>query len=453
MINEFPVAQPNGTIQVNACPFAIPDVRKIPHQRAHLRWLLRCTQQRNERLSVERLRHLNLSNTRHFEQRGIKILDDDGRFVARVRSHFARPPHDERHPNATLIQRPFATFERRILRVGRAFAPRLRRRQPTIVAHEDENGALGLTIRFQPAHHIAQTLVHPRNQRRISRRLVRQPFAHILRIKAHVLVDGNVQSIVRQIQIKRLLIAFRLVQRPQSLLRQRLGGKRSRAPIALQTGDGVERQRPSVARMTIVSFTQIGRQTACRTARDIDFETKMARIFTRRVYRSPMRFAAMNGVVARILQQLHKRKGLRRTLHPATLRNAVAIPIGQNHALLLPIRRLVALQSPVRHPVPRHIHARHQAAPRRRTHRSCIGIGKQHARPGQSFHVGRVVHAVVIRHHLRERHRRVLPPHVVHHEQNNIGSALLVLCIERSDAHQGHTHHCTHPLFLHFITV
>ena len=222
---------------------------------------------------------------------------------------------------------------------------------------------LGLTIRIQPAHHIAQTLVHPCNQRRISRRLVGQPFAHILRIKAHILVDGNVQSIVRQIQIKRLPIAFRLVQRPQSLLRQRLGGKRSRAPIALQTGDGVERQRPSVARMTIVSFTQIGRQTARRTARDVDFETKMARIFARRVYRSPMRLAAMNGVVARILQQLHKRKGLRRALHPATLYNAVAIPIGQDHTLLLPIRRLVALQSPVGHPVPRHVHARHQAAP------------------------------------------------------------------------------------------
>ena len=179
----------------------------------------------------------------------------------------------------------------------------------------------------------------------------------------------------------------------------------------------------------------------------------MARIFARRVYRSPMRFAAMNGVVARMLQQLHKREGLRRALHPTTLRNAIAIPIGHDHALLLPIRRLVALQSPVRHPVPRHIHARHQAASRRRTHRSRIGIGKQHARLGQTFHVGRVVHAVVIRHHLRERYRRVLPPHVVHHEQNNIGSALLVLCIERSYACQSHAYHYTHSLFLHSIIV
>ena len=130
--------------------------------------------------------------------------------------------------------------------------------QSAVVAHEDDNSVVGLTVLFQPVHQVAQTLVHTFDERGIGSLLVAQPLAHVLGEKAHVLVDRHMDGIMSHIQVERLVVLFGLVQRLDSLARQGLGSEDSSPPVILQSGNGHQRVSLAVARVAVVPLTQIG---------------------------------------------------------------------------------------------------------------------------------------------------------------------------------------------------
>lgn len=102
-------------------------------------------------------------------------------------------------------------------------------------------------------------------------------------------------------------------------------------------------------------------------------------------------------------------------------------PVRRLEILAILVCRLVLLPDPVGNPVAARIHAGHQAYARRRAEGVRIRIRKRHALGGQFLHVRRPVAlvqesldrlALFIR---PERHGRILPSHVIHQENNDIG--------------------------------
>ena len=170
----------------------------------------------------------------------------------------------------------------------------------------------------------------------------------------------------------------------------------------------------------------------------------------------------MDGVIARVLQELREGEGVgeghlqvigvpagrvqRRLIKlpvrprpPRRLADALGLgarrlkavgrPTGRVESLAMRTETalLVHAQRPVRHTVPGGVHPAHQRAPRGGTHRAGVGIGEEHPLLGQPLHVGRArgVTLVQTRAHrlailIIEGHRRVLPPHVVDHEEDDV---------------------------------
>ena len=130
----------------------------------------------------------------------------------------------------------------------------------------------------------------------------------------------------------------------------------------------------------------------------------------------------MYGVIAAVFQYLHERLRHGGVVQGVHLRYAVVVPVGQRHHVALMVGGLVALQRPVRHTVARHVHARHQAASRRRTDRAGIRLREHHSLACQSLHVRRFVHVVISCAAVPERHGCVLPSHVVYEKHEYVGA-------------------------------
>ena len=106
---------------------------------------------------------------------------------------------------------------------------------------------------------------------------------------------------------------------------------------------------------------------------------------------------------------------------------AVEGPVRRLEIFVVAVRRSVLLPHPAGHAVPRRIHAGHQAHAGRRAEGMGVRIRKRHALRGQLLHVGRAV-ALVQERLLRvapvvgpERVGRILPAHVIHQENDDIG--------------------------------
>ena len=207
---------------------------------------------------------------------------------------------------------------------------------------------------------------------------------------------------------------------------------------------------------------------------DVDVEAEAARVRAGRRGRggvlpvvlpraaAPMRLAHVDGVVARVLQQLWEGERVGeghlevigvpagrvqgrlvelpvRPRAPRRLADALGLRARGLEAVGRPTRRveplpvraetalLVHAQRPVGHAVAGGVHAAHQRATRGRAHRAGVGVGEEHPFLGQTLHVGRApgVAPVQARAHrfavlVIERQRRVLPPHVVDHEEDDV---------------------------------
>ena len=98
----------------------------------------------------------------------------------------------------------------------------------------------------------------------------------------------------------------------------------------------------------------------------------------------------------------------------------VHIPLGEGKRRMLAIIGRVFVKRPIGNPVTCRIEPSHQTDACRRTHATSIGLGKLHALVCQTLHVGRSI-ALIECHRLGvERHRGVLPAHVVDQEEDNV---------------------------------
>ena len=434
IVYQFPVAATYGAVQIDARSVAVPHVREVPDKASVGYAAVRFALQRgHDADAVDCLRHVILLHARHVEYSGVEVLYYYAACVACAWLYGVAPFHDERHTYAALVERSLSAEQRRVLREWFALAELRTARQSAVVAEEDDDGVLRLAVALQPVHYVAQTLVHALHQRGVSSVLVRKTLAHVLREEAHVLVDRNVHGVVRHIEIERLFVLLRLFECAYRLLRQCFGEEGARSPILLQSGSRHTRVGLAVAVVSVVAFAQIRSHSARRRARYVHVETEVARVFARRVLRSPMRLAAMYGVIAAVFQYLHERLRHGGVVQGVHLRYAVVVPVGQRHHVALMVGGLVALQRPVRHTVARHVHACHQAASRRRTDRAGIRLREHHSLACQSLHVRCLVHVVISCSAVPERHGCVLPSHVVHEKHEYVG-ALLLFGVRRSAA-------------------
>ena len=120
------------------------------------------------------------------------------------------------------------------------------------------------------------------------------------------------------------------------------------------------------------------------------------------------------------------------------LGNSVVVPFGRAHYGVVDVCRLVAAQRPVGHPMAGSISPRHQRAPAGRTDRGGIGLRKEHPLTGQPLHVGRLVGIVEGCPAVPESHRRILPSHIIHHKEDDVGPLLRLSPCRDGDGHRCH---------------
>ena len=117
----------------------------------------------------------------------------------------------------------------------------------------------------------------------------------------------------------------------------------------------------------ILVFGQITAGSAVGRSGYVDVEPEVQRILTRRATGGKVGLAAMDGVVAVVLQELGQR-GDGGAVFQVALRglagrlDAVVVPVGQGYDGAGRVGLGVVLQRPVGHAVAGGIHARHQAA-------------------------------------------------------------------------------------------
>lgn len=109
------------------------------------------------------------------------------------------------------------------------------------------------------------------------------------------------------------------------------------------------------------------------------------------------------------------------------------------------IGRCVFLECPVGHTVTCSIHASQQTHTGWRAHRTGIRLGEYHSLLGHSLHIGRVISLVERCSLGPEGQRCVLPAHIIHHEQDNIGSFIYMGHILR--CHGCHWEQCKWQYF------
>ena len=166
-------------------------------------------------------------------------------------------------------------------------------------------------------------------------------------------------------------------------------------------------------------------QEAARTARrvpaDVHVEPDRERVGRGRPDRPEVRLPRVDGPVARLAQVVGQGAGVNGPLDAADGGKAVHVPVREIERGMLPVVGGVLAERPVRHPVPGRVEPRQQAHPRGGTDAARVGPGELHPLRGEPLHVGGAVAPVEGRLLLVKRHRGVLPPHVVHEEEHDVG--------------------------------
>ena len=228
--------------------------------------------------------------------------------------------------------------------------------------------------------------------------------------------------VVRHVEIERAVVSHGLLHGGNRLTRQGLGKEGARLPILLQPGYGEEALRTAVGIVAVVAFAQVCGRPARRVARDVDLEAEMVRVLARGVDGAPVRLAAMYGVVSASPQQVDETRPHVCQIGTFALGYAVAVPLGEGETVIRRVGRHALAQRPVGHAVARGIAPRHEAAARGRAETAGVCLREHNTLPRQTLHVGRLVTVIVEGALAPEGQRGILPPHVVDHEQDDVGA-------------------------------
>ena len=159
-----------------------------------------------------------------------------------------------------------------------------------------------------------------------------------------------------------LIVLLCLVERMNGFLRECFGDECACLPIFFESRHRHQRRGSAVGVVAVVEFAQIGGKTAGSVTGNVDVEPKVMRVLTRGVDCSPMRLAAVNGVISGVVQQLHHRGGDKRVWRAGSLANAVVVPFGRLNDVAFAVHLGVAAQCPVGHSVSGGICSGEQAA-------------------------------------------------------------------------------------------
>ena len=394
-INQLPFSLTHGAGGTDARALFAPQVRTVPIEASAFRGVAGLLEQGHEAHAVYGLRCLPAGNAGYFKDAGEIVFHDDVLVAAGIGLCHARPAYNHRFADAAFVGRAFSAGERGVLRVERFIPPSGAGGISSVVTAEQDDGIVRLPVLFQPVHEVAQALVHAFNERGIGCFLVRHSFLFVLVEEAHVLVDRDVDGIMRHVEVERLVVFLGFVEGFQCLLCQGFGDKGTCFPVFLQSRNRHERGGVTFLVVSVVQFTQIGSQPACRMAGNVRFKAEVAGVLSRSVDGSPVCLSAVDGVVAAIFQVLHERLGHEGVVRAFHLRNAVVVPVGKLQHLALGIGGFVLLQGPVGHPVAGGVGSGHQTAAGGRTDARGVGLREHHSLTGQTLHVRGFVTFVV----------------------------------------------------------
>ena len=247
----------------------------------------------------------------------------------------------------------------------------------------------------EPVENVAETLVHSLDERGVGSLFLGESFAQVFGKVAGIAVDGNVNGVVRHVEIERLVVAFGLVERRDGLASQGFGEEDARVPILLKSRYGHLMLLFRVGSVAETAFAEIGGWPSTCVSCDVYLKAPVRRILARRVFGAPMCLATVYGMVARRLQKVDERDGFVGVSAAIDAADTVVVPVGERQAIVTKVSRFVLFQRPVGHPMPCGVAPRHQTATARRANGAGISLCEHHALGRQAFHVGRFV-AVVI---------------------------------------------------------
>ena len=231
-------------------------------------------------------------------------------------------------------------------------------------------------------------------------------------------------GIMRHVKEERLVVLLRFIQCFGSFPCQGFGDKDILSPVFIQARNGEPGTRLAVCPVTEIGFSQITGKATAGMSGNVYFESEMIRVLSRCIYRSPMGFSAMDGMITVIFQYLSHRGNLVSMFDACDLTDTVYIPVRQFQHIALPVCRFVFGVCPVRYPVTACIHAGIEAATTRRADTGSISLGKHHTLAGEAFHVRRFVYFIIMCLFLPEREGSILPAHIIYQEENNIRPVL-----------------------------
>ena len=422
------------------------------------------------------------------EEGGIEVLDDDGLVADGARGDFAGPGGDEGLADAALVAGAFAGACG-----GVGAGHPAGDGEAAVVGHEEDEGVVGQGVGVEPVEEFAEGVVHAFDEGAVVA-LHGRPFHAVLGVGvAGVLgevggggaggvpgagvVEGGVEGVVGHVEVEGAggVLGAGAIEGAQGHVGEGVGEEDVvLVVIVLVEARGGEL---AVGFVAVVGVAAVVFGAADLAAGDVHVEAEVAGVgaggggeggvgaVVAAGAGAPVGLAHMDGAVAGLAQELgegegvgvgglevvgHGVGGVGGGLEEAALGvgaprrlafalgrgagglEAVGRPAGREEALAVRLKAagLVDAERPVGHAVAGGVHPAHQRAARGGADGAGVGVGEEHAAPGEALHVGRLAGVAAVQggdHRLavpvEEGHGGVLPAHVVDEEEDDVGAA------------------------------
>ena len=248
-VDQLPRSLADGAVEADAGAAGVPDIGEVPDEGAVGGGVAGAQEEGHEADAVHGSGKAVGTDAGHLEDGGIEVLDDDVAVAARSRGDHAGPADDEGLAYAALVEGTLAAGEGRVLGVGLTVAPLRRGGHTAVVAHEKDDGVVGLAVGIQPRQEVAEALVHAFDEGGVGGVLGAEALTDVLVVETAVAVDGDVDSVVGHIEEEGLPVVLHGVEGVDGFLREGFGGEGAGAPVGVEVGDGERREGgvPSVA--------------------------------------------------------------------------------------------------------------------------------------------------------------------------------------------------------------
>lgn len=374
---------------------------------------------------VDGLHRAVVANACHGKECGVEVLDDDAVGVDTAPTGDSGPENHHGFVDATLESRTLASPGRVVLVEVLASLTEIDTLS-AIVGHEEEDGvACHIGMELEIVEDVAKTLVHAFDKcRMIDLLFVERHSQHgvddtatrgiaVVGGETRVGIVGNVDGIVGEIEEEGLAPRHRLLHLPDGFEGECLGEEGATAVVALESRD-MEGTTAVFVLGKVTGWRPVG------SPRNVDAEPEAKGIGTRRLFGSKMCLAAVDGVVAVVLENLRQgsdASGVDEIVGRGVLwLYAVVVPGGQEERGGGFVGGLVVVERPVGDTMACRIHAGEEGTARGGGDGTGIGIGEAYAEACHAFHVRCAIALVEGRGTVPEGYGGLLPPHVIDEE-------------------------------------